>query len=507
MNAIPDRELVLAVDLGTGGPKVALVSLAGVIEWSGFRSTVTTRGPNGIATQDADDWWRSIVELTRTALSEKAIEPERIIAVAVTGQWSSTVPVDAEGLPVAPCRLWMDTSAAGHSADLIGGKVMGYHPTRMPVWVRRTAGAPSPSGGDPISHMLGFTRDDSVVAQRARWFLEPIDALTMRMTGIASASAASMSGAWLVDVRGPRATYDPALIGWTGIDPARLPELGPALRTVGPLRPEVATELGLPRSCVVVGAVPDIHSAWVGSGALGPGQSHLAISTTSWISAEVDRKKTDVFHSIATIPGLRPGSYLMANNHEAAGASLAWLAATFPGLDYGAWCSLAATSPVGANGARFAPWLAGMRSPVDDRAARASWHGMSLTTSRADLARAVLEGVALQAAWLLGPVERFVGRELDALRILGGGAQSDLWCQIHADALGRTIERVRDPMHAQLRGAALLAGIALGALSFDDVSQRVPVDGAFTARQPEARAYAGMRDGLRSWHRTSARVR
>jgi xylulokinase len=104
---------------------------------------------------------------------------------------------------------------------------------------------------------------------------------------------------------------------------------------------------------------------------------------------------------------------------------------------------------------------------------------MSLQTTRADLIRSVLEGVALQSRWLLGPVEKFAGTRFDALRILGGGAESDLWCQIHADALGRRVERVREPMAAQSRGAALIAALALGIIGFDDVPALVPVDRAF----------------------------
>jgi xylulokinase len=78
------------------------------------------------------------------------------------------------------------------------------------------------------------------------------------------------------------------------------------------------------------------------------------------------------------------------------------------------------------------------------------------------MVRAVLEGVAYNNRWLLHAVERFVSRRLDPVRVFGGGAQSDLWCQIHADVMDRSIERLADPVHANLRGAAILAGLALG---------------------------------------------
>ena len=103
--------------------------------------------------------------------------------------------------------------------------------------------------------------------------------------------------------------------------------------------------------------------------------------------------------------------------------------------------------------------------------------------------RAILEGVALQSRWLLGPVEKFAGARFDALRILGGGARSDLWCQIHADALARRIERVADPMTAQSRGAALLAGVVLDVIDWADVPGLVPVDRTFIPEPAAERVY------------------
>ena len=127
----------------------------------------------------------------------------------------------------------------------------------------------------------------------------------------------------------------------------------------------------------------------------------------------------------------------------------------------------------------FTPWLSGERSPVDDRDARGGFHNLSLGTTRVHLVRAVLEGVAYNSRWLHEACEKFVKRRLDHVRLIGGGAQSDLWCQIHADVLDRTIERVADPVDANLRGAALLAGLALGAVHQDEVRQLVKVDASF----------------------------
>jgi xylulokinase len=124
--------------------------------------------------------------------------------------------------------------------------------------------------------------------------------------------------------------------------------------------------------------------------------------------------------------------------------------------------TLAATSPPGARGVFFSPWLAGERSPVGNRSIRAGFSNLSITTTTADLIRAVMEGVAANSAWLFGFVEKFASRTLSPVRLLGGGAQSTLWCQIYADTLNREVLQVPQPLLAQSRGAALLAAGALG---------------------------------------------
>jgi len=124
--------------------------------------------------------------------------------------------------------------------------------------------------------------------------------------------------------------------------------------------------------------------------------------------------------------------------------------------------TVAATAPAGAGGVIFTPWLKGERTPIEDRTLRGAFLNVSLTTDRPRIIRAVLEGVAFNARWLLDAVEGFVRRPLPALRILGGGASSDLWCQIHADVLGRRIERVAEPTYSQPPWSCLVCGHVIG---------------------------------------------
>jgi xylulokinase len=471
----------LAVDLGSGALKVGVVSLDGTVVAAAQAPLVTQRAPDGTAIQDAARWWALVRELSAQVL--EAVPRDRVAAVACTGQWASTIPVDAAGEPVGPCLMWQDTRGAEHARRVVGGPLAGYSPRALAMWIWRTAGVPSHDGGDPVSHILHLERDEPQVAAAARWYLEPVDYLSMCFTGVAAASHASMTGAWLTDNRRlERLAYDATLIRRVGIDGGKLPPLVATGAVVGPVRAEVAAELGLASDVQVVTGSPDLHSAALGTGAADVGQAHLTISTTSWISLPVAKKKTDVMHSICTVPGLDPGSYLIVNNQEAAGLCLNWLREALPGdRDHEEVLALAAAAPPGSNGALFTPWLAGERSPVDDRDARGGWHNLSVETGAAELARSVLEGVALNSRWLLGAVERFVGHRLEVLRIFGGGAASDLWCQIYADALDRTIERVADPVNTNLRGATLLAALALGAVRRDELRELVPVERTFTS--------------------------
>ncbi len=467
----PAGQYALAIDLGSSGLKVGLVSLAGDVACTAGAQLSTTLTSDGGAEQDAAGWWQLIREAARAVLGSGEVDPRQVAAVSVTGQWASTVPVAADGTPAGPCIMWMDTRGGPHARRRFGGPVSGYSPRAIVTWVRKTGGAPSTSGADPIGHMLHLDLDRPDIAQAARWYLEPVDYVSMRFTGIAVASPASMTAAWLTDNRElGRLAYDDGLVRLAGLDAGKLPPLRPTGSVIGTVRPEVAADLRLGPQVAVVTGTPDLHSAAAATGTLYGGRCHLALSTTSWISCAASKKKTDAIRQIATVPGVLPGSYVVANNHETAGACLHWLRDRVIGEgeaqlpEFGELCKLAATAPPGSGGVMFTPWLAGERSPVDDRSARGGFHNLSLATGRAAMIRAVLEGVAYNNRWLHEAVERFTGGRLDHLRVFGGGAQSDLWCQIHADVMDRTIERLADPLHANLRGAAIVAGLALGAV-------------------------------------------
>ena len=419
--------------------------------------------------------------------------------------------------------LWADTRGAKHARPIIGSgvTVAGYNPARALPWLRVTGGAPSPNGSDPTGHALLLAHELRDVGQRARVLLEPIDYLAFRFTGRAMATPASMTLSWLTDNRmGAELGYVPDLVRRARRDPALLPKLMPTGTVQGTLLPDVAANLGLRSGVPVVSGIPDFLAAVIGSGAVAPFQTHMAISTTAWFSARVPFKKTDLFHQIGSVPGLDPDHRVVINNIDSAGAALQWLreqviapndgligGGSGVGADgaadpllaptYESLNALAQRAPAGCEGVLFAPWLNGERSPVEDKNIRATWLNLSLRTNRATLVRSVMEGVAFNARWLFDPYEKFLGRRVGAVRLLGGGAQSDVWAQIVAGVLDRRVERVADPRNAQLRGVALWAQVCLGELNLSEAGREVPVDRVFqpgdTDREEYQRLYAEYR--------------
>jgi xylulokinase len=495
---------ILAVDLGTGGPKTGAVTLSGELLAVSHRAVATTFSADGGAVQDPHEWWDGIRRGVSEILGSRVAAVDAV-GVGITGQWGSTVPVGVDGEAVGPCMLWSDTRGRALAARRLGGpiKVVGYSPGNLLRWLRLTGGAPSPGGADPLGHHLVLSSREPELYSRTETLLEPLDYLGMRFTGRRAATQASMILSWLTDNR-PRGTnngYVASLVRRSGRDMTKLPELLPTGSVLGGLQQAVASELGLPVGVPVVAGIPDLHTGYIGSGAVAPYAGHVTISTSAWIGCAVPFKRTDVFHQIASVPGLRAGSYLVANNHETAGVCLQWLTDSIdPGDDtdpssnasYERLTALASTAPVGSGGVLFTPWLNGERSPVDDRTLRAAFLNISMTTDRSHLVRAVLEGVAFNARWLLDSVERFIKRPMPVLRILGGGAISDLWCQIHADILGRRIERVAEPMYANLRGAALFASMSLGNIDLAGAAARVRVDATFDPASQAGKVYAPM---------------
>jgi xylulokinase len=259
---------------------------------------------------------------------------------------------------------------------------------------------------------------------------------------------------------------------------------------VGDLTAGAAADLGVRVGIPVAVGSADLHSAVFGSGAVADYDAHLYIGTSSWISAHVPFKKTAPTSNVASIPSALAGKYVIADEHETAGACLTFLRDNLGFADdFDSMNAMVDTVEVGSGRVLFTPWLNGERSPVDDHTIRGGFHNLSLATTRAQMVRAVYEGVAFNSRWLLESVEKFAGRELESLAFIGGGANSDQWAQIHADVLGREIRQVADPVLANVRGAAFITLVALGRVRVEQIPDMVEIRRTFTPDPSTASEY------------------
>jgi xylulokinase len=324
----------------------------------------------------------------------------------------------------------------------------------------------------------------------------------LRLTGQFTASFNSIVLHWVTDNRDiQNVIYHEGLLKLAGVDRAKLPDLKPANAILGHLRPDIARDWGLREDVQVLMGSPDVHSAAIGAGAVRDYEPHLYVGTSGWLICHVPFKKTDIFHNLAALPSAIPGRYLLTNEQESAGGCLQYLRNNIlfpqdelstgerPANAYQLLDQMAERTPAGSGKLIFTPWLYGERAPVDDHYARGGFYNQSLNTTRADMVRAVFEGVAYNARWLLKYVEQFNKQPVTAINMVGGGAKSNIWCQIHADVLNRPIRQVKDPIEVNVRGAALLASASLGYLRYDEIGTHVKIANTYMPNPDHRKIY------------------
>ena len=479
-----DSRLVLAVDLGTSGCKCALVGLDGTVHAWAFRP-VRLQVQGALAEQAPEDWWQAFLHSAQEILGAEPGLRERVVAVCCSTQTEGTVCVDRDGHAIGPALTWLDSRGAAAIARRVRGRglnIEGYAPLKLWRWLRLTGGAPSLSGRDSAGHMAYLRDEEPERYERTHKFLNVLDYLNLRLSGRFCATQDSAVTSWITDNRDPhRVRYDAGLIRLLGLDAAKLPEIVHSTDVLGPLLPKVAQALGLDAKTVVVAGAVDTSAVAVGA-AVADFESHLYLGTSSWLGAHVPFMKTDVRHKIAAIPSAVDGRYLAMALQSTAGANLSFLRDRIlyhpdelasdeehPAV-YEVLNRIAARVPPGARGLIYTPWLLGERTPVDDPRLRAGLLNMSLEHTREDIFRAFLEGVALNTRWMLEPFARLLGRDAGTINAVGGGAQSDVWCQIIADVTGQPVRQLQSPIQTNAIGATFIAGVGLGAYAFADLA-------------------------------------
>ncbi|HEX2906390.1 MAG TPA: FGGY-family carbohydrate kinase [Phototrophicaceae bacterium] len=497
--------LVLVHDIGTTGSKSCLYRLGERLE---LVEMAIEEYPlyvldNGGVEQDTGDWWAAICHGTQAVFKQAQLAPDSIQGIAFCAQMQGFIPVDEHGMALHRAMSYMDArGTAQHQRYLHDGliKIEQMNAVKLLRALQITGGA-SASAKDPVWKYLWLRDEKPDVFRAMRYWWDVKDYLVMRCTGRFTFGYDSAHATFLFDTRPDKLVWHEGLCRTYDVNPDHLSPVVRATDQVGGLTAPAAAALGLPEGIPVFGGGGDLTLISLGAGSLHTNSTHIYIGTSGWVCATVDRRLTDINGMCASILSAVPGQYNYISEQETSGRCLQWVRDHLALDEIGVFLeqktivdkeeetrslydylgeAVEQTEP-GADGVIFTPWLHGNRSPFEDPYARGMFFNLNLQTGKRDLIRAVLEGDAYHKRWMLETVEKKVPRN-ETIRLVGGGARSGAWGQILADVTGRTIEVTEHPENAGGAGAALVCGVGLGAIRFEDVPHIIQVARTFTPR-------------------------
>lgn len=447
----------VGVDVGTTNTKAVLVDEEGRVLAAASRALTTTTD-GATATQDAEAVWAAVLDAVAEVAAAEPSAAAEVAALGVCSQYSSTVPVAPDGTPTGPMVLYLDQRGAEHCWS-----IMERHPDAFEVWLEHH-GIPPVGAGLSLAHVLHLQLDRPELHGITTAYLEVMDYVNARLTGRVAATQGTMFTSQLCDNRTVGGTeYDPALLERSGVDPTRLPTLVDLEGVHGHLRVDVAERLGLPAGIEVRTGMNDSQAGALATGAFVPGRTGVMIGTTAVLLDTVGAVASDLEHEVVSMPAPLAGRYLVMAENGVAGRAVEHVLGGLladPSVSADPFDeltgALAASAP-GAGGVMFLPWLAGAMSPASEPAMTGGFLGVSLSTERADLLRATVEGTCRNLRWLLPPVEAFSGHATEAVVFGGGAARSAGWAQALADVLGRPVQVLERPEVAAARATGVAA--------------------------------------------------
>lgn len=244
----------------------------------------------------------------------------------------------------------------------------------------------------------------------------------------------------------------------------------------------------------------------------------MYIGTSYYMNCHVPFKKTDINHMMGSLPSPFPSKYMLFAEQGTGGRCVEhflkqivypddeYTTGPRPADAYERFNVIASRVPAGSGGVVFLPWLNGSIAPSENPHARGGFMNLSLKTTRSHMTRAIMEGLAFNNRWTREAAEKFVGRSFERLRFSGGGAQSDVWAQIHADILGVPIYQVDDPINTTVRGTALLALVALGHRSLDEIPGIIKIKQVFEPDETNQPIYDNMYSQYRQLFRKNKKI-
>lgn len=441
----------LGIDIGTGGSRALLVDETGAIRAAVTVAHEEMRMEQPLwAEQHPDDWWRASREAIRQVLSQSGVSGSDIKGIGLSGQMHGLTLLDEADRIVRPALIWCDQRSQAQ-VD----------------WVNATAGAPFVLEQTANPMLTGFTlpkllwvRDhEPANFARIRKVMLPKDYIRFQLTGEYVSDVSDASGTGLFDV--VNRTWAYPLADKLGLDRSILPAVVESSVVSGRVTAKAAAETGLAAGIPVVGGAGDQAASAAGNGIVEPGIVSCTIGTSGVVFAHLAKPAYDAAGRVHTFCHSAAGAWHVMGVTQGAGLSLQWFRNQLaPGASYDALTAEAATAPAGSQGLYWLPYLMGERTPHLDATARGGWIGLTAKHTRADLIRALIEGVSYSQQDCLQIIEQ-MGVAVRSVRVSGGGAKSAFWRQLLADVFNKPVVTL-ETQEGSAHGAALLAMVGTG---------------------------------------------
>lgn len=488
---------VIIYDFGTSSVKTCLFEIGSEIRVAA--SSAASYGlyftDDGGAEQDTEEWWAALCTTTRECLKESGIKPEEIEGIAACTQFQGSVFVDENGNALRRPMNYLDQRGVKEYKECMGSGIIKVSGCSLYKLVRNLIVnyAGSVSVKDPVWKYKWVENHEPEVFRKTYKWLDICDYLVARMTGRIVRTADSAFGTFLYDTRRGKEGWNKGLLKMYKVDPKHMPEIIECTDIAGGLTEKAAEDLGLVKGIPVFGGGGDTTFVNIGAGCTRPGDTHIYVGTSGWVSTFLDHQTVDIDAMITGVLSAERGYFNYYAELETAGKCFEWVMDHLALDEVGIYLdSVKITDdiesnymslydflseeiskvPPGANGVIFTPWLHGNRCPFEDSNAGGMFFNIRIENGKRDMLRAVLEGICYHLRWLLECEAKKV-KTSDSIRFVGGGALSPVTCQMLADITGRTIETVRDPQEAGAVGTALVVAAGIKGVGVLELSRQI----------------------------------
>ncbi len=402
------------------------------------------------AEQRPENWWDAARRAIGGVLAQAGASGRDVRGIGLSGQMHGLVLLDDRNAVIRPALIWCDqrSQAQVEAINRQIGKEAVLAAIANPMLT-----------GFTLPKLLWVRDNEPALYARARKMLLPKDYLRFQLTGEYATEVSDASGTGLFDVVGRR--WSRELAGRLGVDCTILPAAFESSAITGKVTQVAAEATGLEAGTPVVGGGGDQAASAVGNGIVNAGVVSCTIGTSGVVFAHMERPAYDPEGRVHTFCHAVAGAWHVMGVTQGAGLSLQWFRNQLaPGAEYDALTAEAAQAPAGSRGLFWLPYLMGERTPHLDAGARGGWIGVTASHTRADLIRALLEGVSYSQMDCLEIIEQ-MGVAVESVRVSGGGARSPFWRQMLADVFGKPVA-VPATQEGSAYGAALLALVGTG---------------------------------------------